>query len=195
MSLRKLHVYLIFLVLALPLAAQGANLGFAAPTYQASPGETLQIDLIGDFTGDGTLGGGLDIFYDAAVIEFLGFDFDSATLPLDPTLSRKPDVLTDELEGLAFGNFVGIGDAGRVGTLSFKALAAGSTQLVLAVTDNLLKGGPFVSADTFGEQAVDLAAASVTVAPVPLPAAAWLMAGALAGVAMRRRRAASQRPD
>lgn len=191
MSLCKLRAFTMLFVLALPFAAQGANLGFGAPSYLASPGETLQIDLVGDFTGDGTLGGGLDIFYDAAVIEFLGFDFASATLSLDPALSRAPDELAGELEGLGFGNFAGIAGAGRVGTLSFKALAAGSTQLVLAVTDNLLKGGPFVSADTFGEQAVDLSAASVTVAPVPLPAAAWLMAGGLAGVAMRRRRVAT----
>jgi len=191
MSLRILRALALLVVLALPLAAQGANLGFGASAYQASPGETLQIDLLGDFTGDGTLGGGLDIFYDAAVIEFLGFDFGSATLALDPALSRTPDVLANELEGLGFGNFAGIGGAGRVGTLSFKALAPGSTQLVLAVTDDLLKGGPFVSADTFGEQPVDLTAATVTVAPVPLPAAAWLMAGALAGLAVRGRRAAT----
>ena len=43
----------------------------------------------------------------------------------------------------------------------------------------------------FGEQPVDLTAATVTVAPVPLPAAAWLMAGALAGLAVRGRRAAT----
>ncbi len=157
-----------------------ASLLLSPSSVNAMEGDIVSLDLLAVFSDDPTLGGGIDIFYDQSVLRFDGFSFDTA-LDLDAGFSRQPDVLANELEGIAFGNFNGISDDGRVGTLTFTAISeSANSPIDIAITDNALAGGPFISGTDFTTvQTLDLTGSSVSVSAVPLPAAVWLFGSAL----------------
>ena len=175
--------------------SHAATVSFGNASVTAGVNDIITIDLLMDFTDDATLGGGTDIFFNDAVLSFQSFDFSSTTLVLDPAFSRLPDadVLAGKLEGMAFGNFGGLSGPGVIGTLTFQAIAVGDSALTMAVTTEALKGGDFISDNTFGPQVVSFGSANVSVvSAVPIPAAAWLFGSGLiglAGVATKRRTA------
>lgn len=180
---------LLGLVLFSASVVNAATVSFSDTSVTANVGDMITLDVVMDFTDDATLGGGTDIFYDASVLSFQSFDFGTTTLALDPGFSRSPDVLTNELEGLAFGNFNGLSGPGVVGTLTFKAEAVGDIVLSMAVTSEALKGGEFISATTYGPQLVTFGTADVSI--VPVPAAVWLFGSGLLGlVGLARRKKA-----
>lgn len=168
--------------------AHAATVSFSPTSVTAGVGDFIKLDVVMDFTGEPTLGGGTDIFYDASVLSFQSFDFGTTTLALDSGFSRSPDVLTNKLEGLAFGNFNGLSGPGTIGTLTFRAIALGDITLTMAVTSEANKGGEFISATTFGPQLVSFGTAGVSI--VPIPAAVWLFGSGLIGlIGVARRKA------
>ena len=176
-------------------ASHAGTVSFGETLINADLNGTFSVDLRIDFTGDATLGGGLDIFFDSSALNFSSFDFGVAP-SLDPSFNRLPnlvlnaDPLQSKLEGLAFGSFAGITGPEVIGTLTFQATAVGSSALSLAVTTDPSKGGEFISSSTFSLQVVDFGSAAIQVSAVPVPAAAWLFGGgliALAGVVKKRK--------
>jgi hypothetical protein len=165
-------------------AAQALSLTLAPPTTNAVVGDSVTVDLLYDFATDPTIGGGVDLFYDDTILSFVSFTFNPA-FPDDPDFRRLPDVLADELNGLAFGEFNGIGGTGVVGSFNFTVLDAGMTTLVLAENDT--PAGGFFSAVSNNAQAVDFGTASVTAVPEP-QVAAMMGVGLFVTLAWARRR-------
>lgn len=153
-------------------ASQAATISLNPLSQNVALGNQVSLQLNMDFTADPTLGGGVDIFYDSSRLSFVSFTFDPS-LGDDTGLQRQPDVLTNELNGLAFGNFDGLSGPSLVGTLMFNTIGAGTALFTMA--DNDLPAGGFYSAVTFDPQTVTYEGASVNVTAVPLPAALWLM--------------------
>lgn len=190
MSVRALCGSLFGILLFAATASQAATISFGKALINADLNGTFSVDLRIDFTGDATLGGGIDIFFDSTAISFSAFDFGSTTLVLDPFLSRSPDPLPGKLEGLAFGDFGGNEGPGVIGTLTFQAISLGSSALTMAVTTNPKINGDFIAANGIDLQVVYFGSASVEVSAVPVPAAAWLFGSgliALAGVVKKRK--------
>lgn len=190
MSARALLRPVFGILLLTATASHAATVSFSDTTASVGLNETFKVDLMMDFTGEATVGGGMDIFFDPTALSFSTFAFGSTTLVLDPGLSRSPDLLPGKLEGLGFGNFGGIEGPGVIGTLTFQAIAVGSSSLTLA-SDQLIVGD-FISRSTFASQVVDFGSANVNVqlSAVPVPAAAWLFGSgliALAGVVKKRK--------
>ncbi len=182
----KQTVSAVFLMTAVTVAqASTVSLIPASPTV--IQGDAIVLELNVDFSDDPTLGGGLDIFYDPALVSFVSYDADPGS-GSDPAFSRDPDDQGDKLEGLAFGNFNGISGPVRIGTLTFDTLAAGTAMFGIDVTSNMLVGG-FVSSVTFGSQMPEFVGATVEIKPVPVPAAIWLFGSGLLGFARMVRRA------
>ena len=149
----------------------------------------------------GLLAGGLDLFYDETITTYDGdFTFDAA-FDTDPAFSRTGDhcflditidgcSVPGEINGIAFGNFNGIGAAGPtlVGTLTFRGAdipVLGTSFLTMA--DNDVPAGSWFDVNS-NPVIVDYIGADITV--VPLPAAAWLMIGGLgmlAGFSRKRK--------
>ncbi len=121
--------------------ANAASINFSSPSMTANVNDIITLDVLMDFTGNPTLGGGTDIFYDSAVLSYQSFSFATTSLTLDPAFSRTPDILSNKLEGLAFGNFNGLSGPGTVGTLTFQVIASGNTTLRMAETTSALGGG------------------------------------------------------
>ncbi len=147
-----------------------------------NPADNISFDLYMSFD-DPTLGGGLDVTFDNAVVASPSFTFDSAFAAQTDLPLRTGTVLPGELNNISFGNFFdGIGGTNRVGTLSFDAAGFGSSAINLA--DNDFPSGPFYSATTFSQQQVAYYGSVVNVVP-ELPVA-WMMAVGL-GIMLARR--------
>lgn len=156
--------------------AQAATVSLTPQSPSVALGDQVILQLNMDFGSDDTLGGGFDVFYNHSLISFTSFTFNSGWGD-DPGYHRQPDLELDKLNGIAFGNFGGIGGAHMVGTFVFNTLGAGPANFTLAEND--APTGGFFSARTFGPQAVTYSGASVNVTSVPLPAAGWLLLSGL----------------
>jgi len=173
-------------------------------------GDVLTFDMyVNAASVGGLLGGGLDLFYNDTMLTYNGdFAFDSG-FGTDPSFSRTGDdcatsmaagcTATGEINGIAFGDFYGLGDLGDtlVGSLSFTGASPGSSSLTMADNDTPAgtwfntAGDQINTLNPAGMYAMAYAISNVTVSPavVPVPAAVWLFGSGLlglAGVARRR---------
>ncbi len=141
-----------------------------------TPGDIVAFDIILDFTDDPTLGGGFDLTFDESQLQLIGF---SDTILLgDPQFGLLPTYVEGSglLESWAIADFVGIA-YGLIGSVEF-VVRPGATTSVVALGPTNGLGGPWQSA-TFPACCQDVDYGAVTVSAIPLPAAAWLLSGAL----------------
>lgn len=178
----------------LQTTAHAANISLTPSLVIANVGDTIQVDVIADFTGNPTRGGGLSFSYDPSKIQYDSFSFTTGqadTLGIEPMISDVWTTESGELDTIAFSasDFVGgIDSKGVVGTISFNAIAGGNTVLDIAASNSPFKGGSFISATSFTEQSIDFLDADISVGAVPLPAAAWLMLTGLGFLGFFKRR-------
>lgn len=177
-------------LLALTGVAQAGFVSLVPTTATVvNVGDTVVFDLIGNFDDDPTLGGGVDVLFDDSV---LGFDSLVLSAIGDVTLLRNPDQFAGLLQGIAFGDYNGIGGAGDflIGTLSFTALGAGSSDLILSESAGI--AGGFYSAVTLNAQDPDFINGFVRVqqpTSAPEPGSLALMIAGMLGLWLRSTKA------
>jgi hypothetical protein len=89
-----------------------------------------------------TLGGGIRVHYDEALVRFDRFVFDPALLD-DPQLRLQPRAGSDDATLLiAFGDYDGVSGSHTIGTLEFTAVVEGSPAFSSEADD--WRAGPFV---------------------------------------------------
>ncbi|MEW6218063.1 MAG: VPLPA-CTERM sorting domain-containing protein [Thermodesulfobacteriota bacterium] len=176
------------LAAAAALALSGQAAGVQAATIWLSPtsqtvmvGDPVTLQMFMDFTDEATFGGGVDLFYNDAVLDYVSYTPGGIGMPF---YDRAPDELPGELNGIGFGHDNGISGPGLVGTLLFNAVIRGTVDITLATND--LPLGEFYSAVDFERMTVDYLGAQVNA--VPLPAAGWLLGSGLLGLVGLRRR-------
>jgi hypothetical protein len=170
-------------------SAHALSIGLDPANASGAIGDSFSFNVVVDFTGDPTLGGGFDVMFDSAVLGFVSYDASTCNVNCDAGFGRAPDVSDGLLSGIAFGQFNGITGPGIVGTVTFAAIGSGVGSISLSDTANAIVG-PFVSAVTFAVQDVEYSGATVDVAgaQIPLPAAAWLLIGGLGSLFGFRRK-------
>lgn len=176
MSAHGLSRLIAFVMSLFCAAAQSASISLTPANQNVALGDAVTVQLTMDFSEDATLGGGVDVFYDASILQFVSFVFD-AGLGGDPSFERNPDELAGELNGIGFGHFEGLSGPSLVGTFTFNTLKTGVVNFLLSAND--FPAGDFISATTFEAQTVSFSGTTVNVSVVPLPAAAWLLMSGL----------------
>ncbi len=182
-------------------SAQAVSLSLITSTPSVAIGDTIELQVLMDFSDDATLGGGFDINFDPSLVSYVSESYvtDSA-LGSDPDFTRddnsmvadtrnRVEVQPDSLVGAAFGDFGGLSGPATVSSLSFIANAGGDAVFSLGASTSGSVGG-FLSAGSFGEQFPVFSGATVSI--VPVPAAVWLFGSGLVGlIGIARRRVAA----
>lgn len=178
---------------ALATTANAASFSLSAPA-SVNVGDSFNVTVFGDFTGDNVITYGVDLGFDPALFTVTGSTYDVAFA--DPGFSCQGGACPGEGPGLATvsaGNFGGLGDltAGSVATFTLTANAAGVSAITVDNSVTLA-----TTSANFGFGAVPGVvgdSASIEVlggAVVPVPAAVWLFGSGLLGlVGVARRKA------
>ena len=127
------HVAFVMLAICLlsgPGAAAELTLRVTPTTQNVALGEMFQVDVMLE-DGVSTLGGGFDVFYDPARVEFDGYAYGDIG---DPDFSAMPTIGSGEIVGFTVASFFGLED-GVVVTLTFRLLAPGVTLIDLRSPD------------------------------------------------------------
>jgi len=170
--------------------AQAVSLTLNAVNSPVTAGSQATFQLWMDFTGDPTLGGGVDVVFDNFTnghqLSFASYTpaalGDAFFYNQAPTVS----VVGDRLEAIMFGDLAnGVEGSALVGTLVFNTQTAGNYSLSLV--DSASAGGFFSTSGA--HQYPVYTSAALTVDPsggaVPEPATAWLMLAGLSGMSFR----------
>ena len=168
-----------FMAISAPSLALSVSIAPLSSDVNAADG-SISVELLMDYTGDPTIGGGLDFTFTGPVA-FTGFTPSAFFMSLDITGHGTTDADNDY--EIHFGDYSGLEGPEVLGALNFDLLGPGTASIDISI--NSLWGG-FYSAATFNPQAVDLNGATANIASaVPLPAAAWLF---FTGLGFLRRR-------
>ena len=166
-------------------ATTSLSLTASNPTVTAGSQATFELWM--DFTGDPTLGGGVDVIFDNFINgNQLSFNSYTPEALGDPSLIKVPTVNANgkSLDRITFGDVInGLEGSALVGTLTFDALVAGD--YTLSLIDNVDAGGFYSIASQPQFPAYTSASLIVNPSAVPLPATAWLMLSGLIGIAYR----------
>ena len=185
MNPRKSIITIVLIACTLALPTVQAASVFITPALQSVPSTdgTATLELFMDFTGDPTIGGGIDLvfsgpislasftpsaYFDARDPFFTGFS-------LDPV--AEPGGLADTLGGIEihFGDFGGIDGSNKLGDLTINLLGSGLADIAMNINTTF---GDFFDTGS-NPQVVSLNGANITISAVPVPAAIWFLASAL----------------
>jgi hypothetical protein len=142
--------------------ALAATISLVPDSNSVEPGDQVTVEIIGDFSGDDTLGGGIDLTFVSEDLELVSVVTNGVGIP---AYNREPDVSTGTLSGMAFGDFNGIGvNSLVIGTLVFDIpfdSEGGVTEISISASAGV--AGPFASALTFELQPVIFSGVSINI--------------------------------
>ena len=146
---------------------------------------TTSVELWMDFTGEQTIGGGIDLDFQGPISMGVFTPSSYFSNTADPSFTGHGTALADNDYEIHFGNFAGLDGVNKLGDISVNLLGAGPGTIGLAINNWY---GVFYGTDLL-IQTVDLSGGAditVTASAVPAPAGAWLLLTGLAGLATRR---------
>ena len=158
------------------------------------PGQSFSFDIVWDWSSDPDLlvyGGGFDIFFETAALEFVGVSVDYVG---DPQFHREPELVNTGgtywlLDTWAVGDFAGMPVSGRFGTVHFVVRDTMPSTSIIWAQDVPTTGPPWVCA---GDPLCFILPEynQLVLTRVPAPPALALFASALLVLASSRRRKA-----
>lgn len=165
-----------------PLQAASIYLTPASSSVPLSAGTTT-LELFADFTGEPTIGGGIDLTFSGPT-SLNGFTPSAwfTTVP-DPAFTGYGQGNADGDFEVHFGSFAGVSGLNKLGDLTLNLSDTGLIQVTMGINSFY---GPFFG--IVGTEPLDVTLSGAEVSVVPLPASVWLLGTAIAGLAGRRLR-------
>lgn len=166
-------------------AAQAVTISLDPASTTSVAGSNFSLDVLADFSSTEIIQGSVEFNFDSNLLSYTGFSWNSDFLSLFPL--AELEIESSEIVSIGFGTFDTVtGDGHTIGTISFDALAVGSTAVNMGVSSfhgDYLDSGYNIVTASFNNATVDISA-------VPVPAAVWLFGSGLIGLAgIARRRA------
>ncbi len=161
--------------------AASVYLSPASQNVNYTVGGSTSLALWMDFTGEPTIGGGIDLDFQGPISMGVFTPTSYFTSTADPAFSGHGTVDADNDYEIHFGSFAGLSGVNKLGDISVNLLGVGAGQILMSINSQY---GSFYGIDSL-EQTVNLSGASVTSA-VPAPAGVWLLMTGLAGLVTRR---------
>ncbi len=174
MNLFKSILFIVSLTFALS-TVQAASVSITPTLSSGNVGHNATLELFMDFTGDPTLGGGIDLAL-SGPISWVSFTPSAYFSALDSIFTGHGTVFADADYEIHFGDFLGLGGNNKLGNIVVNLSGAGTGSIDIAINS---LSGEFQSATTFAPQTVSLNGAEIQINAVPVPAAVWLFGSAL----------------
>ncbi|MFK8031259.1 MAG: hypothetical protein AB8G18_13570 [Gammaproteobacteria bacterium] len=187
MATKILKAIVVTMFAATIFNANATSFGLNQSVYTANDG-TVSVTLAYDFSDVAMFGGGVDIIYDTAALEFVSYTRADLSpeiqLPMDGSLD-EPGVYSGV--GIFTNFFNGISSAGDIGTFQFNFLGGSnpaSTPCGMTLCMQVAEFQSFITlaGSDITEQVLANSITGATVV-VPVPAALWLMLGGLGTLA------------
>ncbi|MCL4779539.1 MAG: VPLPA-CTERM sorting domain-containing protein [Gammaproteobacteria bacterium] len=157
---------------------------YLSPATQTVPyavGGTTSVELWMDFTGEPTIGGGIDLDFQGAISMGVFTPSSYFTGTADSAFSGHGTADADNDYEIHFGGFAGLSGINKLGDISVNLLGTGVGSISLALNSLY---GTFYGTDSL-EIDVDLSRGA-EISAVPAPAGVWLLLTGLAGLVTRR---------
>jgi len=158
---------------------------------QATVGDSLAIQLVGNYGGpEFLLGGALNLTFDPTIIAVDDVTVAPATGSFDFS-NGVVDNSAGTVTGIGFASFTGLNGSFIIATINLTAIAPGAGLLVLSDANDLIFTwtNSDYSVSPFGDSVTpQFTGGSITVAPVPLPLPFLLLAAGMTGLGFSARR-------
>lgn len=186
-----MKIQLLRLIAALLLGSGGVALAdtvdFNPGTSDVKVGDTIFVDIVGDFTEPGLAGGNIDLGFNNEILTIDSVEVNSTLFAFDPDGGGPaignvwPDIFFDvdtiiNEDPPATGTFT-------IATITLTAIAEGTSSLMILGGSNFFSTTAALSPTLFD--------GTVNVSAVPIPAAVWLFGSGLLGLVGLARRKTS----
>lgn len=165
MTVKPINTRLSALLLSCAFTSvDAASILLSPDNLDVVPGEVIAVEISYDFTDFATFGGGVDVFFDPAVLTFEDFMWVDNTPPGDLNFAMEPNVGIGALTGMGFGSFSGIADSATFAILMFRVQGVhrgSATEITLEPNGAF----PFLDAMTLDPLDVEFGQSTVNLTP------------------------------
>ena len=175
--MKELEKNILFVTLMLfSHVAMAGTISWNTTANTVDENDIFSLDIIGTDFAEIVDGGGVDLTFDASVLNVLSISFDTSVWNIGTSAGTINNTL-GTVDGIAAGAFTSVTDNFIFATIQFQSVGLNGTNSSLGLTEYV--GNPWASGGTV---ITPLNFVNGNVSVVPVPAAVWLFGSGLLGL-------------